>query len=104
MRDLTGFQRDCMLAIAALDHPHGLGVLTYLEDELGCSSIPHGRIYPNLNELVTHGLVMKTAADGRTNSYWLTPRGEREVVHEAALWADNTQDAGLDIRFPRGQP
>ncbi len=78
MQDLTGFQRDCLYVIAGLDHPKGLAIKSELDDYYG-SEINHGRLYPNLDELVEKGLVTKGSIDDRTNSYDLTRRGEREL-------------------------
>ncbi len=78
MYDLTGFQRDIMYVIAGQEEPHGLGIKeeleTYYETE-----IHHGRLYPNLNQLVDLGLLEKGSKDERTNSYALTRRGRREL-------------------------
>jgi hypothetical protein len=34
MFDLTGFQRDCLYAVAGLVEPHGLAIKTELEEGL----------------------------------------------------------------------
>ena len=78
MYDLTGFQRDALYAIAGQDEPHGLAI----KDELDSyyeSEIHHGRLYPNLDELVEKGLVEKGQIDRRTNYYKITQRGRREI-------------------------
>jgi DNA-binding PadR family transcriptional regulator len=78
MHDLTGFQRDLLVVIAGLDEPHGLAVKEEVEDYYE-STVNHGRLYPNLDELVEKGLVEKGHKDRRTNVYRLTSRGEREL-------------------------
>ena len=78
MYDLTGFQRDLLYVIAGLDKPHGLAIKEELEDYYG-KEIHHGRLYPNLDTLVTKGLVEKGQLDNRTNSYTLSHRGQREI-------------------------
>jgi DNA-binding PadR family transcriptional regulator len=78
MFDLTGFQRDMMYLIAGLDEPHGLAIKDELETYYE-SEIHHGRLYPNLDELVQKGLVKKGKKDRRTNVYRLTDRGIREL-------------------------
>ena len=78
MYDLTGFQRDCLYVLAGLDSPKGLDVKKEL-DEYYEGEIHHGRLYPNLDELVEKGFVEKGSIDDRTNSYDLTSRGEREI-------------------------
>ncbi|MEF8773367.1 MAG: helix-turn-helix transcriptional regulator [Halobacteriales archaeon] len=78
MHDLTGFQRDCLYVIAGLGTPHGLAIKEELEDYYE-TEIHHGRLYPNLDELVEKGLVEKGQKDRRTNAYTVTQRGEREL-------------------------
>lgn len=91
MHDLTGFQRDLLYVIAGLDSPKGLAVKGIL-DEYYSTEINHGRLYPNLDELVEKGLVEKGSIDDRTNSYSLTERGERELEARRE-WED--EHAGL---------
>jgi PadR family transcriptional regulator PadR len=78
MHDLTGFQRDLLVVIAGLDDPHGLAIKEELEEYYE-SDVNHGRLYPNLDELVEKGLVEKGEKDRRTNVYHLTRRGDREL-------------------------
>ncbi|MEF8774479.1 MAG: PadR family transcriptional regulator [Halobacteriales archaeon] len=78
MYDLTGFQRDCLYVIAGVEEPHGLAIKEELEDYYE-SEVHHGRLYPNLDELVEKGLVEKGQKDRRTNVYSLTERGRREL-------------------------
>jgi len=78
MHDLTGFQRDLLVVISGLDEPHGLAIKEELEEYYE-SEVNHGRLYPNLDELVDKGLVEKGQKDRRTNVYHLTQRGRREL-------------------------
>ncbi len=81
MDDLTAFQRDVLYVIAGMDdddYPHGLSVKEELEKHYS-AEINHGRLYPNLDDLVEMGLVEKDTLDKRTNSYRLTDRGHREI-------------------------
>ena len=78
MYDLTGFQRDLLYVTAGLDEPHGLAIKDELEEYYE-SEIHHGRLYPNLDTLVTKGLVEKGKLDERSNYYTLTRRGRREI-------------------------
>ena len=78
MYDLTHFQRDLLYVIAGEDKPHGLAIKDELEDYYE-GEIHHGRLYPNLDELVEKGLVEKGQRDRRTNFYTLTSRGQREL-------------------------
>jgi DNA-binding PadR family transcriptional regulator len=79
MHDLTGFQRDLLFVIGGLDEPHGLAIKSDLEEYYE-GEIHHGRLYPNLDELVEKGLVEKGQIDRRTNRYALTQRAERELA------------------------
>ena len=78
MHDLTGFQRDMLYVIASKNGQHGLAVKDEL-DRYYEAEIHHGRLYPNLDTLVSKGLVEKGRIDDRTNSYTLTRRGRREI-------------------------
>lgn len=81
MDDLTAFQRDMLYVIASLKddpYPHGLSIKNELEQHYSVE-INHGRLYPNLDQLVEMGLVEKGTLDKRTNSYTLTQRGYREI-------------------------
>lgn len=78
MHDLTGFQRDLLYVIAGLENPKGLAIKDALDDYYG-SEINHGRLYPNLDDLVNKGLTEKSKKDDRTNEYKLTRRGRREI-------------------------
>lgn len=78
MHDLTGFQRDLLLAIAGLEEPHGLALKEEMEKYYD-TEVHHGRLYPNLDTLVDKGLVDKGEKDQRTNIYTVTRRGRREL-------------------------
>jgi len=78
MHDLTGFQRDILYVIAGLEEPHGLAVKAELDDYYE-QEINHGRLYPNLDDLVGKGLLEKGELDKRTNVYTVTQRGLREI-------------------------
>jgi len=78
MHDLTGFQRDLLYIAAGLDEPHGLAIKEEL-DEYYETEINHGRLYPNLDEVVEKGLLEKGQKDRRTNAYHITQRGRREL-------------------------
>jgi DNA-binding PadR family transcriptional regulator len=78
MHDLTGFQRDLMYVVAGGDRPNGLTIKSQLEDYYE-AEVNHGRLYPNLDDLVDMGLIEKGSKDRRTNYYELTDRGRREL-------------------------
>ena len=77
MDDLTGFQRDLLTVIAGLENPNGLEIKSEMEHYYE-STINHGRLYPNLDNLVEKGLIDKEEIDGRTNAYRVTRRGRRD--------------------------
>lgn len=76
--DLTGFERDCLTAVAILGSPHGLAVKSELEKHYE-KNVNHGRLYPALDSLADKGLIEKGEEDRRTNWYAITARGEREL-------------------------
>ncbi|MFB6302277.1 MAG: PadR family transcriptional regulator [Haloferacaceae archaeon] len=77
-RDLTAFQRN-ILVILSEESMYGLAVKRALEEYYG-TEVNHGRLYPNLDELVEMGLVGKGELDERTNEYTLTEEGEEVLV------------------------
>jgi hypothetical protein len=82
--DLSAFQRDLLRAISTKVEPHGLALKEALA-EFHREEIHHGRLYPNLDELVDDGLVEKGELDARTNSYELTAWGETVLGERDAL-------------------
>ncbi|MFB6111486.1 MAG: PadR family transcriptional regulator [Halobacteriaceae archaeon] len=91
MFDLTAFQRDLLYVITGLDRPHGLAIKAELEEYYD-GEVHHGRLYPNLDELVDAGLVEKGAIDRRTNYYELTDAGKR-TIDERRDWEAQYVDA-----------
>ncbi|MES3160222.1 MAG: PadR family transcriptional regulator [Halorubrum sp.] len=81
--DLTAFQQN-ILTILAEEAMYGLAVKRELEAYYG-SEVNHGRLYPNLDDLVDEGLVSKSELDKRTNQYELTDEG-RDVVLGQLEW------------------
>ena len=90
MHDLTGFQRDLLIVIAGHDSLKGLAIKDELDDYYG-KEINHGRLYPNLDEIVDAGLVEKGKLDDRTNAYSLTDAG-RKLIDERLAWEDQYVD------------
>jgi DNA-binding PadR family transcriptional regulator len=81
LHDLTAFQRDLLVVVDSIDESEvskGLRLKGVLEDYYG-EPINHGRLYPNLDDLMEKGLLSKSDVDGRTNEYRLTSRGLREL-------------------------
>jgi len=89
--DLTGFKRDVLEAIQRLDNEgettYGLAIKRELE-RVYDEEVNHGRLYPNLDDLVEAGLVEKGELDKRTNSYDLTAEGKSMLEQRARLLAD----------------
>ena len=81
--DLSDFQLR-ILAIVAEEARYGLAVKRELESYYG-EEINHGRLYPNLDELVGAGYVEKSELDKRTNEYAITDTG-RQVLLEDVEW------------------
>jgi len=78
---LTLFQQNILYVLAESDGAdYGLGVKRSLEDLYG-EDVNHGRLYPNLNQLVDMRLIAKSELDKRTNESALTEIG-REVIRE----------------------
>jgi DNA-binding PadR family transcriptional regulator len=81
-RELTAFQRN-ILTILAEEPRYGLVVKgeleTYYDDDVN-----HGRLYPNLDDLVEMGLVKKSELDKPTNQYALTEDGYQALLDQLA--------------------
>ena len=87
---LHGFKRDLLRALLAVEAESGLasyGLAIKRELEARYSTeVNHGRLYPNLDDLVQDGLVEKAELDKRTNEYTLSACGR--ALLEAALLED----------------
>ncbi len=73
VRNLTAFQRN-VLTVLAGGSTYGLGIKRELETFYD-DDVNHGRLYPNLDDLVEMRLVDKGEIDKRTNEYTLTEQG-----------------------------
>ena len=82
-RDLTAFQQN-ILVILSEEAMYGLAIKRELEAYYG-TEVNHGRLYPNLDDLVELDLVEKSELDKRTNQYALTEAG-REAVLDQLEW------------------
>jgi len=85
-RDLTAFQQT-ILAILAEESRYGLAIKRELEDYYG-TEVNHGRLYPNLDDLVSMGLLEKSELDKRTNQYALTDDGLAAVSDLLEWWVE----------------
>jgi len=86
MFELTGFQRDLLYCIVGTDDPSGQEVRSELEQSSSIE-VNHGRLYPNLDDLVDQGLVEKQSKNNRTNLYRLTDQA-RELIADRRQWED----------------
>ena len=95
-RELTAFQYN-VLVILTEEPMYGLAIKRRLEEYYD-DEVNHGRLYPNLDDLVEFGLVEKSELDKRTNQYELTDAGHEAVVDQLA-WIFSkfvTSDARAD--------
>jgi DNA-binding PadR family transcriptional regulator len=83
VRELTAFQQN-ILVVLAEEPRYGLAIKRTLEDYYG-TEVNHGRLYPNLDDLVEMDLVEKSELDKRTNQYELTEPG-RDALLERLDW------------------
>jgi DNA-binding PadR family transcriptional regulator len=79
-KELTAFQQN-ILTILAEEPRYGLAIKRDLEAYYD-SEVNHGRLYPNLDELVEMDLVEKSELDKRTNQYALTDDGYEAVLDQ----------------------
>lgn len=96
-RELTAFQKN-ILTVLAEKPRYGLAIKreleTYYDEEVN-----HGRLYPNLDDLVEAGFVEKTALDKRTNEYELTESGLEAVRDDIRFSLERflTDDSRVDF-------
>jgi len=79
-KELTAFQQN-ILVILAEEPRYGLAIKRELESYYD-DEVNHGRLYPNLDDLVEMGLVEKSELDKRTNQYSLTEEGKEAVLDQ----------------------
>ena len=96
---LTGFRREILAAIAALEaepgQVYGQAIKGRLEERLG-EEVLHGRLYPNLDELVECGLVEKSAIDDRSNRYLLADGVREQLAEEGWRLVHLAEDLALE--------
>ncbi len=78
--ELTAFQRT-ILTVLAEEPRYGLAIKRELQSYYD-EEVNHGRLYPNLDELVEMGLVEKSELDKRTNEYALTDDGFQVLLNQ----------------------
>lgn len=72
--ELTGFKRDLLILIGGMETPKGTEIMEELEGYYD-ENVNHGRLYPNLDDLVDDGYVEKISLNARSNGYNLTDKG-----------------------------
>lgn len=81
IHELTGFQRDLLVAIESIDgKPSGQEIKDRV-NPLYESVITSGRLYPNLDKLEKRGMIERGEKDRRTNWYSLTDKGEETLAN-----------------------
>ncbi|CAL92443.1 hypothetical protein BJ1_gp21 [Halorubrum virus BJ1] len=84
--DLTAFQRDILQILSNEDDQEAYGLRTKRQLEtLYGAEVNHGRLYPNLDQLVEEGLIAKSELDKRTNNYALTELAA-ELLDQRRAW------------------
>lgn len=82
--ELTGFQRDLLFVVSALEEPSGQEIRAELERTQDRNVQP-GQLYRNLDQLVDRSLIRKRDTAGRANHYTITEKGET-VVSDLHDW------------------
>ena len=108
-RDLTAFQQDILFCLRRIERgeadesqPYGLGIKRELEALREVDVVNHGRLYPNLDELVEIGLIEKSMVDRRTNEYETTRAGRDAIEQHATFVLESVAerlpatDGGVD--------
>ncbi|WP_092907941.1 helix-turn-helix transcriptional regulator [Halostagnicola kamekurae] len=75
---LSSFERNILFVLAKLGPSKGVVVKNELQN-LYDQEINHGRLYPNLDDLVDVGYVDKSERDQRTNEYALTNKAQKAL-------------------------
>lgn len=88
MAQTTAFQYEALAAVAALEDPSGQDIARYMQRSQNPTStelVNHGRLYPNLNGLVSEGLLIKGERNKRTNYYRLSDSGIDKLESRKSL-------------------
>jgi len=91
MAQTTAFKYEALAAVAALTEPSGQDIRRWMEHNQNPTTtahVNHGRLYPNLDELVDDGLLEKGEQDARTNYYALTDAGRHRLAARGALFSE----------------
>ena len=91
MAQTTAFKYEVLVAAAALDEPSGQDIRRWMEHNANptlTDDVNHGRLYPNLDDLVEAGLLQKGEQNKRTNYYALTDAGRDQLAARGALFGE----------------
>jgi DNA-binding PadR family transcriptional regulator len=104
--ELTAFQQT-ILTVLAEEARYGLAIKRELETYYD-TDVNHGRLYPNLDDLVQEGLVEKSERDKRTNEYALTDAGYEALLADiewtvSKLNTDESRQADLEEILARAE-
>ncbi|MDS0473418.1 PadR family transcriptional regulator [Natrinema sp. 1APR25-10V2] len=106
--ELTGFQRDCLEAVARRERDGVActrsGIVETLERRY--PRVSAARLEPNLRALVGRELLAKREADERATAYHLTGAGRALLIQRAerlAVLCDLRGSAGLEKAVARGE-
>ena len=91
MAQTTAFKYEVLVAVAALDEPSGQDIRRWMEHNQNptlTDDVNHGRLYPNLDDLVEAGLLQKGEQNKRTNYYALTDAGRDQLAARGALFGE----------------
>ena len=78
VKELSRFQIELLAVANTMDEPSGQDIRRAY-DELTGSDTNHGRLYPNLKDLVELGCVTKGKHDDRANYYECSDEGRRAL-------------------------
>ena len=84
--DLNSSKRDLLVEIYQMDQPSGQDIRHRMKAEHN-EDVDHGRLYPNLDDLVDYGLIYKGEQNLRSNCYQITNDGRRLVEDTARYFA-----------------
>ena len=84
VKELSRFQIELLAVANTMDEPSGQDIRRAY-DELTGSDTNHGRLYPNLKELVELGCVTKGKHDDRTNYYECSDKGREALEAHAGF-------------------
>lgn len=90
--ELSKFQLRILAVLNdAEEAPKGVEVKRRLREYYE-SEVNHGRLYPNLDKLVSDDFVAKGHKDRRTNAYEITDAGRNALASEVAWLAERAGD------------